>query len=296
MTTQALPENCCSLAKAAVCWWQPGFLWSVWKPDVGHESGKQACGFPKTSSIWVTCCSDVSVNIGSCEGCEVSVSRKEKDFSTIISHMVSQSTTQYGFVKLYMRWSDEKRCFLHYMAATDSPSSCNFLKNLLRIEWQRFFVTNTLENLKSNSGNVYRGLWSDQTWIFLLVSFFCSPYVFSSAKPIMLISCRFAYFRIGLPHPVGEGSSTSSHRWSYLEDQWHRLVTTITNVQSEAGFFDRMLHTFAKHSGCSLIVECSGDLHVHDHHTLEDVGTSLYLTFLEVLRQVKGVKRLHQAL
>ena len=71
---------------------------------------------------------------------------------------------------------------------------------------------------------------------------------------------------------------------------------TITNVQSEAGFFDRMLHALAKHPVWSLIVESSGDLHFDDRRALEDVGTFLGLTFHEAVRQVKGVKRLHQAL
>ena len=186
--------------------------------------------------------------------------------------------------------------FSHDMAAIDSPSSCNSLKNLLRIEWQRFFVTKALQNLTSNSVNVLRGFWGNKSWTcllfpHLLIALKCSvqPSPFGSNPEDL------AYFRIGLPHPVGERSSTLSHRWSCFENHWHYLVMTITNVQIEAGFFDRMPHAFAKHPGWSLIVECSGDLHFDDRHALKDVGASLYLTFHEASGQGKGVKRLHQA-
>lgn len=62
-------------------------------------------------------------------------------------------------------------------------------------------------------------------------------------------------------------------------------------VQTGIGFLDHMLHALAKHSGWSLIVECIGDLHIDDHHTAEDVGITLGLTFHKALGQVKGVKR-----
>ena len=41
------------------------------------------------------------------------------------------------------------------------------------------------------------------------------------------------------------------------------------------GFLDHMLDLFAKHGGFDLEVTCDGDLHVDDHHTVEDVGIVL---------------------
>lgn len=53
--------------------------------------------------------------------------------------------------------------------------------------------------------------------------------------------------------------------------------------ETGVGFFDHMLDLFAKHSGFDLDVRCEGDLHVDDHHTVEDVGITLGEAFREVL-------------
>ena len=41
------------------------------------------------------------------------------------------------------------------------------------------------------------------------------------------------------------------------------------------GFFDHMLGSFVKHGGFDLDLACTGDLHIDDHHTVEDVGICL---------------------
>jgi imidazoleglycerol-phosphate dehydratase len=47
------------------------------------------------------------------------------------------------------------------------------------------------------------------------------------------------------------------------------------DVDTGVGFFDHMLDLFAKHGGLDLTVRCDGDLHVDDHHTVEDVAIVL---------------------
>lgn len=49
------------------------------------------------------------------------------------------------------------------------------------------------------------------------------------------------------------------------------------------GFLDHMLDLFAKHGRFDLNVACSGDLHVDDHHTVEDVGIVLGQAFAQAL-------------
>ena len=49
------------------------------------------------------------------------------------------------------------------------------------------------------------------------------------------------------------------------------------------GFLDHMLDLFARHGGLGLDVACTGDLHVDDHHTAEDVGLALGRAFREAL-------------
>jgi len=46
-------------------------------------------------------------------------------------------------------------------------------------------------------------------------------------------------------------------------------------VETGIGFFDHMLHSFAKHGFFDLIVHARGDLYVDSHHTVEDVGIAL---------------------
>ena len=44
------------------------------------------------------------------------------------------------------------------------------------------------------------------------------------------------------------------------------------DVSTGVGFFDHMLDLLARHGGLALAVDADGDLHVDDHHTVEDVG------------------------
>jgi len=57
------------------------------------------------------------------------------------------------------------------------------------------------------------------------------------------------------------------------------------------GFFDHMLALFAAHGRMTLNVDCSGDLHVDGHHTVEDVGVCLGQALADALGEKKGIHR-----
>ncbi len=62
-------------------------------------------------------------------------------------------------------------------------------------------------------------------------------------------------------------------------------------IQTGLGFFDHMLEQVAKHSGINLMVKAEGDLHIDEHHTIEDTGITLGETFLKALGDKRGIER-----
>ena len=61
------------------------------------------------------------------------------------------------------------------------------------------------------------------------------------------------------------------------------------------GFFDHMLTALARHGQLDLKVDCSGDLDVDAHHTVEDVGICLGQAFDEALGDKAGITRFASA-
>ena len=62
-------------------------------------------------------------------------------------------------------------------------------------------------------------------------------------------------------------------------------------INSGVGFLDHMLELFAKHGRFDLKLNCSGDLQVDAHHTVEDAGICLGEAFLKALGGKEGIRR-----
>lgn len=67
--------------------------------------------------------------------------------------------------------------------------------------------------------------------------------------------------------------------------------TGTPQVETGVGFFDHMLTLFARHSLIDLTVKAKGDLHIDQHHTVEDVGICLGKALAEAIGDKKGIVR-----
>jgi imidazoleglycerol-phosphate dehydratase len=62
-------------------------------------------------------------------------------------------------------------------------------------------------------------------------------------------------------------------------------------VDTGIPFFDHMLDTLARHGALTLEARCKGDLHIDQHHTVEDTGIALGRAIDEALGDRKGILR-----
>jgi imidazoleglycerol-phosphate dehydratase len=67
--------------------------------------------------------------------------------------------------------------------------------------------------------------------------------------------------------------------------------TGVSKIATGVGFFDHMLDQLARHSLIDLNVSARGDLHIDDHHTVEDVGIALGQAIRQALGDKRGVTR-----
>ena len=63
------------------------------------------------------------------------------------------------------------------------------------------------------------------------------------------------------------------------------------DIHTGVGFFDHMLEQLSKHSLIDMVVKARGDLHIDDHHTVEDCGIALGQALNEALGDRKGIRR-----
>ena len=62
-------------------------------------------------------------------------------------------------------------------------------------------------------------------------------------------------------------------------------------AKTGVGFFDHMIEQLARHSLLDITLEADGDLHIDDHHTVEDCGIALGQAVAKALGERKGIKR-----
>lgn len=69
------------------------------------------------------------------------------------------------------------------------------------------------------------------------------------------------------------------------------LTASPSSIASGVPFFDHMLSSMSRHGRMKLDLNCTGDTHIDDHHSVEDCGIVMGTVFKEALGDKKGIRR-----
>ena len=102
-----------------------------------------------------------------------------------------------------------------------------------------------------------------------------------------LWSAIYEYLKLGLRRVVHERNTNETQIKIELNVDGSGKAAIYTGL----GFFDHMLDQIARHGKMDLTVRANGDLHIDEHHTIEDTGIALGEAFGQALADKRGMER-----
>jgi imidazoleglycerol-phosphate dehydratase len=99
-----------------------------------------------------------------------------------------------------------------------------------------------------------------------------------------------------LAEPARTASVTRKTGETDIELHLNLDGTGQATIQTGVGFLDHMLHALARHARFDLQVKATGDLHIDEHHTVEDVGIVLGRALAQALGDRAGIVRMGHAI
>lgn len=97
----------------------------------------------------------------------------------------------------------------------------------------------------------------------------------------------YEYLKLGLRRVVHERNTSETQIMIDLNVDGAGKANIITGL----GFFDHMLEQIARHGKMNLTLRVNGDLHIDEHHTIEDTGIALGEAFGRALADKRGMER-----
>ncbi len=111
-------------------------------------------------------------------------------------------------------------------------------------------------------------------------------------KPVIALETRewkkvYQFLKSGLRQVVHERNTHETQ----IKIEVNMDGTGKSNIVTGLGFFDHMLDQIARHGKLDLTIRTNGDLHIDEHHTIEDTGLALGEAFAMALADKRGMTR-----